>query len=248
MAKETGSEFSEEQKATRTGGWMINLIERKVTFVNRTYRIFGIDKKSFDKTFKSVMKLIHPDDLKQILDFGKKLLKAKTPDNYEIEHRIIRPDGQVCILKETIRTNFDKDGNLHMVNGTAYDVTNKRLTEKALKESEERYRSIFECSQAVIIIVDNDGKITEFNPEAYKKFGYTAEEIINKDISIIYSNSEDALRVSNALNEKGKFVGKVTSERKNGETFGAQLSASILLDADGNRIGAVSSFLEVEDT
>jgi two-component system sensor kinase FixL len=246
MAKETGSEFSEEQKATRTGGWMINLIEGKVTFVNRTYRIFGIDKKSFDKTFKSVMKLIHPDDLKPIMDFGKKLLKTKKPDNYEIEHRIIRPDGQVCILKETIRTNFDKDGNLQMINGTAYDVTTKRLSEKTLKESEERYRSIFECSQAVIIIVDNDRKITEFNPEAYKKYGYTPEEIINKDDSILYPNSEDVMRVSKALNEKGKFVGKVTSVRKNGETFVAQLSASILLDADGNKIGAVGSSLEVQ--
>ncbi len=248
MAQGIGSELSEEQKATRTGGWMINLIGGKVTFVNRTYQIFGIDKKSFDKTFKSVMKLIHPDDLKRIMDFGKELLKTKKPDNYELEHRIIRPDGQVCIVKETIHTNFDKDGNLHMVNGTAYDVTNKRLSEKALKESEGRYKNIFECSMAIIIIVDNDRKITEFNPEAYKKFGYTSEEIINKDISIIYSNPEDELRVRKALNEKGKFVGKVTSIRKNGETFLAQLSASILLDADGNTIGAVGSSLEVQDT
>ncbi len=248
MAQGTEFEFSGKQKATLTGGWMINLIEGKVTFVDRTYQIFGIDKESFDKTFKSVLKLIHPDDLKPIIDFSKKLLKKKKPDNFEIEHRIIRPDGQVCILKETIHTNFDKDGNLYMVNGTASDVTNKRLSKKALKESEERYRSIFECSQAIIIIVDNDRKITEFNPEAYKKFGYTAEEIINKDISIIYSNSDDAQRVSKALNEKGKFVGKVTSVRKNGETFVAQLSASILLDADGNPIGAVGSSLEVQDT
>jgi PAS domain S-box-containing protein len=96
--------------------------------------------------------------------------------------------------------------------------------------------------------VDNDRKITEFNPEAYKKYGYTPEEIINKDDSILYPNSEDVMRVSEALNEKGKFVGKVTSVRKNGETFVAQLSASILLDADGNKIGAVGSSLEVQDT
>ncbi len=72
--------------------------------------------------------------------------------------------------------------------------------------------------------------------------------IINENIRILYSNSEDALRVSTALDEKGKFVGKVTSVRKNGKTFVTQLSASILLDADGNTIGAVGSSLEVPDT
>ncbi len=133
-----------------------------------------------------------------------------------------------------------------MINGTASDVTERRLAQKALKESEERYRGIFECSLAMLITVDNNRKITGFNPEAYKKFGYTPEEIINKDISLLYKDPEDGKKVSQGLMESGNFVGRVINVRKNGETFEAQLSASILYDTEGKKIGTVGSSLEIK--
>ena len=97
----------------------------------------------------------------------------------------------------------------------------------------------------MLITVDNDRKITGFNPEAYKKFGYAPDEIINKDISVLYDNTDDELKVSQALNKEGKFYGKVKNIRKNGEVFTVQLSASRLYDGDGKQVGTVGSSLEL---
>ncbi len=246
MHKGTVTEFMRVQKAMLTGSWMINLIEEKVTLAEETYRIFGIDKDKFDKTIKSFMKYIHKDDVGPVKEFIKKVMETKVSDYFEIEFRITRPDGSVRFLSHLIRTNFDDSGRLHLVNGTASDVTERKLSEKELKESEGRYRSIFECSLAMLITVDNDRKITGFNPEAYNKFGYKPEEIINKDISILYKDPDEAKKVSHGLMENGKFVGRVKNVRKNGDVFEAQLSASILYDVEGNKIGTVGSSLEIK--
>ncbi len=240
--------FMKSQDSTHTGGWMMNVIEKKITLVEETYKLFGIDKEKFDKTFDGILKCIHPDDVPLIQAFMKMLLNTEKPEYYEFEHRVILQDGETRILKEILKTNFDKDGKLNIISGTASDVTERRLYEKALRESEQRYKSIFECSLAMLIIVDNHRKITGFNPEAYKKFGYTPEEIINKDISILYQSPEDELLVHQSLQVDGHFMGKVANVRKNGETFVVQLSAAILYDAEGNKIGTVGSSLEVEES
>ncbi len=245
MPQQTNKDEIEVQKAAHTGGWMINLTDNKITLVEETYRLFGLDKKTYDRSFKGLLKIVHPDDVKPLLNFGKELLETKKPDYFEIEHRIIRSDGKVRNFQEIFRTNFDDDGKLYMISGTASDITESQKAERALIESEERYKSIFNCSLAMLITVDNNRKITGFNPAAYKKFGYTPAEILKKDISILYINNEDEQAVSQSLAEKGKFVGRVTNVRKNGETFEAQLSASILYDADGNKVGTVGSSLEL---
>ncbi|MBW1893842.1 MAG: PAS domain-containing protein [Deltaproteobacteria bacterium] len=246
MQHKSKNDFFKARKANLTGGWMVNVAENKLTLGEKIYQIFGVDKNKLDKSYNGILRLIHPEDVRLVTDFSQQVLNAGEPDYYRIEHRIIRPNGEVRILNEILKTGFDENDQLSTINGTLSDVTEKRLNEKKLIKSEERYRSIFECSLAMLITVDNDRKITGFNPEAYKKFGYTPDEIINKDISVLYENPDDELKVSQALTEKGKFYGKVKNIRKNGEVFAVQLSASKLYDGDGNQIGTVGSSLELK--
>lgn len=235
----------EVQKTSHTGGWMINLLDKKITLVEETYRLFGLNKKTYKKNFRGILKVIHPDDVKPLLDFVRDLLKTKKPDYFEVEHRVIRPGGKIRYFQEIFRTNFDDDGNLYMISGTASDITETRQAEKALLESEERYKCIFNCSLAMLITVDNNRKITGFNPAAYRMFGYMPSEVLKKDAGMLYKNPDDAEKVNKGLEKDGWFIGKVTNVRKNGETFTAQLSASILYDADGKKVGAVGSSLEI---
>lgn len=247
MNTEHTNTFPSSQKNTISGGWMLNLIEEKITLVDEAYRILGINKRNFNKTIDSIFNFIHPDDIETIKTLATDIRQTTTPNTYEIEHRIIRPDGEERVIKETFKTNFNQNGELHMVNGTATDITERRLAEKAIQESEERYKSIFECSLAMLVTVNNDRKITAFNPEALNTFGYSREEILNQDVSLLYENPEDAATVQRDLLKNGKFIGQVINKKKNGETFIAQLSAAILYDSDGNQIGTVGSSLKIKD-
>ena len=145
--------FLKTHQTNLIGGWIVNVQEDKVLLGDTTAQIFGIDKETFDKSFSSILKMIHPDDIDRVKYFIRELSRTSEPDYYRLEHRIRKKYGEIRMLSQIMRTSFDDDGRLQVINGTVSDVTEQRLAEKALKESESRYRSIFECSLAMLITV-----------------------------------------------------------------------------------------------
>jgi len=89
----------------------------------------------------------------------------------------------------------------------------------------------------MIIAVDKDRKVAEFNKAAQEAFGYAAEEVLGKPANILYNDPKEGLEVHETTKKTGQFVGEITNKRKNGETFPALLSASILRDTDGKFAG-----------
>ncbi|MHA2364143.1 MAG: PAS domain-containing sensor histidine kinase [Candidatus Hodarchaeales archaeon] len=89
--------------------------------------------------------IIHPEDVNEVykhLDDMRSL-----PDNLiEIEHRIIRKDGQIRWVYENCQNVCDFSGRPVYVQGTIIDISNRKVAEKALREREENYRTLFEES------------------------------------------------------------------------------------------------------
>lgn len=111
--------------------------------------------------------------------------------------------------------------------------------EKKLRAAHEYAENLINCSIDMIIAVDTSRKIMEFNPAAEKIFGYSKEEILGKDIDILYDKPTQGLIMNKKVGRDGAFSGEVINRKKNGETFVAYLSASKLKDAAGNEIGTM---------
>jgi PAS domain S-box-containing protein len=237
--------FLKTHRTKLIGSWIINVQENKIFLGDTTFQILGVGKDTFDNSFTTILNMIHRDDVERVQAFMQEVSKTSEPDYYRLEHRVRKKFGEVSILSQIMRTSFDDKGRLSVVNGTVSDVTEQRLAEKALKESEERYRSIFECSLAMLITVDNNRKITGFNPAAYKKLGYPPDEMLHQPISIIYADPEDEQKVSQALKKDGKFYGRIKNKKKSGEVFTVLLSAAILYDGEGKKVGTVGSSLKL---
>lgn len=108
-----------------------------------------------------------------------------------------------------------------------------------LKETQKYAQSIIDSSLDMIIAVDQDRRIVEFNEAAEKTFGYKRDEVIGKHIQILYEDSEEGLEVNKVVNISGGSLTEVVNKRKNGETFPSLLSSSILHDSYGNFIGVM---------
>lgn len=119
------------------------------------------------------------------------------------------------------------------------EVEVRESVEKKLKENENILNSIINTSLDIICTSDTQGNIVEFNKAAELSFGYKQGEIQSTPVIDIYGSTKDYLMVSTSLNDKGVFAGEILNKRKNGENFSTFLSATVLFDEEGKRIGTM---------
>ena len=132
-----------------------------------------------------------------------------------------------------------RDGKVVAVVSVARDITQRRRVEEALKASQDYTRNIIDSSLDMIIAVDMDRHIVEFNKAAEQTFGYRREEVLGVHVDILYADPQEGLRVHQTAIEKGRCVREIHDRRKNGEVFPCFLSASVLRDARGELVGVM---------
>ncbi len=139
----------------------------------------------------------------------------------------------------TYAPHRDTQGNIIGVIAMIYDITQRKQVEEALQKSEQYARSIVDSSIDMIVTVDNQRRIVEFNRAAQQTFGYTREEVLGKHINILYADAVEGQEIHRVAFENGQTVQEVLNQRKNGEVFRSQLSAAALRDANGVPVGVI---------
>ncbi len=147
------------------------------------------------------------------------------------------PDGRYWDLR-TFPIK-DEKGTVISVVEVGRNITERKKVEEAVKSSEEYARNIINSSLDMIIAVDKERKIVEFNQAAEEIFGYSREEILGKHINMLYTDSQEGQIVHQTTSGEGKFVGEVQNKRKNGEIFVSFLSAAVMRNEKGVMLGVV---------
>ena len=101
----------------------------------------------------------------------------------DFEYEDYRKDGSTIWLSDNVRAVRDSEGNLLYYEGTTQDVTARKLAEQALRESEERYRELFENAKDGIYVHDLNGKYISVNRAGEKLTGYSRAEILGKSFT-----------------------------------------------------------------
>jgi PAS domain S-box-containing protein len=157
------------------GYWSRDLASNKITWSRETCRIFGLDPQTLELNVTTLLDYIQPEDGQMVLRAIQEADAGIRP--YEVEFRALRPDGTVRWIHSKGEINFDEDGGSGRMFGTLLDITERKRAEDALQESETRLRTIFDVSQAGIILVDARGVITYANQGMAKMFRCTQQEL-----------------------------------------------------------------------
>lgn len=175
--------FNEAQRIATTGSWQIDLAEGIQKISPTMMAIYGIDTATI--TMDQGWALVHPDDLEKTKAAA---ARAIATGSAPIEYRIVRPDGEVrTIFTPGALVARDEKGNPARLIGVSQDVTERKQAEEALRDSEQKYRTLFEEAAEGILIADIETKkFTYSNPAVRKMLGYTKEEIENMGIADIH--------------------------------------------------------------
>ena len=130
---ETKQDLEIAQKITNVGNWVMEVKSSALTWSDEIYRIFGVSKEDYAPTYDGFLQMIHPDDREFVLTEVEAALKNIKP--YDIQHRIIRPDGTERIVHEKSDLEFNEEGNPVKWIGAVQDITEQHRIQEQLKLS-----------------------------------------------------------------------------------------------------------------
>lgn len=171
----------------------------------------------------------------------KDLLRSRT-----LELELNCKDGSTFWTEVKMSFLREADGQAVGILGVAREIAERKKTEQALRESEEKFRSITASAQNAIIMMDNEGNISYWNEAARRIFGYTEQEAIGMELHILLGPEKyhDSYKKRFSRFKKtgaGPVVGKtleLSAVRKGGEEFPISLSvSSVKMKGQWNAIG-----------
>ncbi|HOJ42895.1 MAG TPA: PAS domain S-box protein, partial [Syntrophorhabdaceae bacterium] len=176
--------------------------------------------------------IIHPDFREYVRIKVDEALKIKSP--YELSYPILTKSGNTKWVWEKGRGVYDETGSLICLEGFITDVTETRLKEEAYRESESKLKAVTDAAQDAIIMIDQDGKVTFWNPASERMFGYLEKEAMGKDVHELIAPNEHYKVYSMKFPEftktgEGSAVGKIlelTALTRTGEEIPIELSLS----------------------
>jgi two-component system sensor histidine kinase/response regulator len=202
-------------------------------YVNKAY-IDGIGKPGETFIGKTMYDIFPKDEADKRIGPLKKAWE--TGEEKIIEVWVPRPDGNRHFITN-IKPIKDAHGNVLSVICSSKDLTARKLAEEALKESEEKFRELYENLRDGLAVVDMNGKITQFNHEFQEMLGYDSEEIYHltyEDITPIKWHSAESKIINEQVMTRG-YSDLFEKEylRKDGTVFPVELRIYLSKDKDG---------------
>ncbi len=183
---ESEARFELAMDATDEGLWDWDVQSNSVYFSPGWSRNLGYSENELDQAFKTWESRIHPDDHVSTIRLLQDHIKGRS-FMFLSEHRLLTKDGRwKWVLGKGKAVQWDEEGAISRVVGTMSDIDYRKTVEKALLESENRFKAIFDNHHAVMLLVDpHSGKILDANRSAEQFYGYEREKLLNMEISHI---------------------------------------------------------------
>lgn len=220
LLDETNARLEQAQRIAHVGWWERDLRTGRVSLSDEACRIFGVQPVDLPDWHSRWLQTIHPEDRSRAAEAAAAALVRGGP-RYNIEYRVVRPDGTERIVHSQGDVTWDEAGRPLRQFGVMQDVTELRQAERELRAGEARFRTLADNATDAFFLLDEDSTVLDVNRKACDSLGYSREELIGKRRSEFDAALEE--EVIWRLKQRA-VAGEIVSfetrhKRKDGTTF-----------------------------
>jgi PAS domain S-box-containing protein len=230
--------------------WLIQPQPEQLLYISPSFeRIWGIGADHVQANPGEWIDSIHQEDRGAVQQARSDLIASQGRSTYDIEYRIVRPDGTLRWIHDRASLIVDERGSPALISGIAGDVTDRRRSEEVEREMNQRISALVEASPLPIVALSGEGIVTGWNPAAERVFGYSAAEALGHYLPIVPPDQDEQFRAFRREVMAGSpFMGRQVRRRhKNGADLDLTISTALLRRADGRVLGLMVIYEDVTE-
>jgi PAS domain S-box-containing protein len=228
MLRESEERLCMAMSAAEMGTWRWDVVANQDTRGASFNRMLGLEAEESTQPVEDFLQRVHSEDRAAVDQEIKRSIRER--DMYKAEFQIVCPDGTERWLRDQGMPFYDEQGRISYMTGAVVDITERRVVEEALKDSEQKYRSladdVLDSSQVGIFIIDADFNVVWVNKALERYFGLRRENVIGKDKRQLIRE-----RIKQIFEDPETFMKKVFATYDN-NTYIENFECHILPDAD----------------
>jgi two-component system, cell cycle sensor histidine kinase and response regulator CckA len=220
-----------QRAGLRIGLWDQDMSANTASWSDETCRQYGYTRQSFTGRLEDALERVHPDDRDRVLDAIGKVLNGGAEEFAE-QYRVVHPDGAICWIDA--QGVVVRNGSAHMI-GVGVDITESKRAEHMLRDSEEKYRKLFENATYGIFLARPDGTLLEVNPAMVAMLGYASKaELLTRNLERdIYLDATDRKAILARVDCENRVEAvEANWKRADGRIIPVRMSEAAILGAD----------------
>jgi PAS domain S-box-containing protein len=233
-------------KASRTGLWDWNIQTGQIQWSDNLEPLFGLQPGEFDGSFQMFAERLHPDDRDRVLAAIERAIA--TGENYELEFRIVYPNGRVRWALSQGKVFYNQDRQPVRMVGNDIDITERKQAEAAVRESEQRYAALTKISPVGIFRTDAQGDCLYMNDRWCELAGLTPLEAKEKGwLNALHPEDRDRVCAEwyRAAELNLPFRSEYRFQTPDGVVSWLIGQATAERDSEGNLIGYVGTVTDI---
>ncbi|CEJ44273.1 Multi-sensor signal transduction histidine kinase [Umezakia ovalisporum] len=228
--------------------WMTDSKNSQILYVSPAYEVIsGRSCQSLYENPKSFMDSICADDRQQ---FAMKIQKKE--QGFDLEYRIVRPDGSMRWIRDRCFPLKDKTGETYRVIGIAEDITGRKEAAVSLQQSQNFLRQVIDTNPNLMFVKDLQGRYVLANQALADIYGKTVEELIGKTDADFNPNTVEVAYLQSVTQQVIRTLSPYTIPEimmitATGETRYFQIIKSPLIATDGKAYGILGVFTDITE-
>ncbi|MEI7850181.1 MAG: PAS domain S-box protein, partial [Chloroflexota bacterium] len=169
--------LSLSQRSSKSGLWDWDFLTDRLIWTHELFELFELQYVP-SLSLEDWLRFVHPDDRQVTADAINEAILEHKP--LVIEYQISLPSGEIHWINTLGDTTYDQAGQPQRMSGICIDITERKVSSEALRESEERFRGYFEQDLIGVAVTSPDKGWLDANEATCRLLGYSKDELITK--------------------------------------------------------------------